>query len=153
LQLLILVSITLQDIDNSGCINYYEFLAATIESHGYINEERLAEAFDRLDSDDSGYITVFDLQELLGSEVPKEYLDSIIDEADIVNDKRISYEEFLHMWDVEEDFVRERTVKNVALRRRTREPPKVGAFNSIANFLDSSLSSAINGDNYAEEFG
>lgn len=44
------------DIDGSG-IKYTEFLAATIEAHGTIDENRLAEAFDRLDSDDSGYIS------------------------------------------------------------------------------------------------
>jgi hypothetical protein len=34
---------------------YTEFLAATIEACGQIEEDRLAEAFDRLDSDDTGY--------------------------------------------------------------------------------------------------
>jgi calcium-dependent protein kinase len=45
------------DLDGSGKIRYTEFLAATIESHGIIDEERLAEAFDRLDCDDSGFIS------------------------------------------------------------------------------------------------
>ena len=45
-----------QDLDGSGRIRYTEFLAATIEAQGVISEERLAEAFDRLDSDDSGAI-------------------------------------------------------------------------------------------------
>ena len=31
---------------------YTEFLAATLEAHGYITEDRIAEAFDRLD----GYV-------------------------------------------------------------------------------------------------
>ena len=39
-------------------MNYTEFLAATIESTDLVTEERLAEAFDHLDSTDSGYITV-----------------------------------------------------------------------------------------------
>lgn len=34
---------------------YTEFLAATIEACGRIEEDRLAEAFDRLDCDDTGY--------------------------------------------------------------------------------------------------
>jgi Ca2+-binding EF-hand superfamily protein len=34
---------------------YTEFLAATIELHGQIEEDRIAEAFDRLDSDNTGY--------------------------------------------------------------------------------------------------
>ena len=45
------------DLDGSGKIRYTEFLAATIEVHGAIDEERLAEAFDRIDCDDSGYIS------------------------------------------------------------------------------------------------
>lgn len=48
------MSKTLQDINNNGHIMYTEFLAATLEAHGYIEEERVANAFDRLDSDDSG---------------------------------------------------------------------------------------------------
>ena len=36
-------------------INYTEFLAATIETFGNIEEDRISEAFDRIDSDDDGY--------------------------------------------------------------------------------------------------
>ena len=36
---------------------YTEFLAATIEACGKIEDDRLAEAFDRLDCDDTGYST------------------------------------------------------------------------------------------------
>lgn len=42
------------DVDGSGVIRYTEFLAATLEAAGWISEERLAEAFDRLDHDDTG---------------------------------------------------------------------------------------------------
>jgi Ca2+-binding EF-hand superfamily protein len=81
------------DIDRTGKVHYFEFLAATIESHGYINEERLAEAFDRLDSDDCGYITVDDLRSFLGEEVPQQYIDRIIAEADISQDRMVDYDE------------------------------------------------------------
>jgi calcium-dependent protein kinase len=46
------------DIDGTGLVHYTEFLAATIEAHGAIVEDRIAEAFDRIDSDDTGYITI-----------------------------------------------------------------------------------------------
>ena len=91
------------DIDGTGSIHYMEFLAATLEAHGSIDEQRLAEAFDRIDSDDSGYITVGNLRDFLGEDLPEEYLSGIIDEADILKDKRISYEEFLALWDDEGD--------------------------------------------------
>ena len=48
------VFVLLKDVNKNGHIMYTEFLAATIEYHGYIEEERVAAAFDRLDSDDFG---------------------------------------------------------------------------------------------------
>lgn len=45
------------DINRNGQIDYTEFLAATIETQGVIEEQRLADAFDRLDQDESGYIS------------------------------------------------------------------------------------------------
>jgi hypothetical protein len=38
---------------------YTDFIAATIEAHGYIEEDRIAEAFDRLDSDETGFSKCF----------------------------------------------------------------------------------------------
>jgi hypothetical protein len=88
-----------QDLDGSGRIRYTEFLAATIEAQGAISEERLAEAFDRLDSDDSGYIDAENLAEILGKDFPKEEIDGIIQEVVLTKDKRISYSEFLALWE------------------------------------------------------
>ena len=45
------------DVDGSGRIKWTEFLAATIEAAGWISEERLAAAFDRVDHDDTGYVS------------------------------------------------------------------------------------------------
>lgn len=61
---------------------YTEFLAATLETHGYIEEERVAAAFDRLDSDDSGYISRENLRELLGEGCAEEEIDDIIKSVD-----------------------------------------------------------------------
>lgn len=91
------------DIDGTGTVHYSEFLAATMESLGSIDEERIAEAFDRIDCDDTGYITVENLRDFLGDDIPTSYLEQIIDECDLVRDKRISYEEFLEMWNGETD--------------------------------------------------
>lgn len=55
------------DINRTNVINYTEFLAATLETKGSIEEYRLAEAFDQMDSDDSGYISRDNLRQLLGS--------------------------------------------------------------------------------------
>lgn len=44
-----------QDHNQDGKIMYTEFLAATIEAHGHIAEDRIAEAFDRLDTSETGF--------------------------------------------------------------------------------------------------
>ena len=66
------------DLDGTGKIRYTEFLAATIEAQGAISEERLAEAFDRIDADDSGYISKENLRAMLGEELPQEEIDAIV---------------------------------------------------------------------------
>lgn len=83
------------DINKNGHIMYTEFLAATLEAHGYIEEERVAVAFDRLDSDDSGFISRDNLRELLGKDCPESEITDIIKSADKDEDGKISYKEFL----------------------------------------------------------
>lgn len=92
-----------------------EFLAATLETQGSIEEYRLLECFDQMDIDGSGkwkemcsqghpfissistrkgYISRENLRDLLGKHSTEEFIDSLMDEADIKKDGRISYEEF-----------------------------------------------------------
>lgn len=105
------------DIDGTGQIRYSEFLAATIEAHGAINEEKIAEAFDRLDCDDSGFISTKNLVEILGKEFPVKDIDNIIEEADITGDGRISYLEFLNLFDSQQEEQRVGALKLVTQRR------------------------------------
>mmetsp|Transcript_26953 Transcript_26953/g.74094 ORF Transcript_26953/g.74094 Transcript_26953/m.74094 type:complete len:894 (+) Transcript_26953:388-3069(+) len=94
------------DLDGSGLIRYTEFLAATIEAHGAISEERLAEAFDRFDIDDSGYISVDNLAEILGKDFSRQEIIDIIGDAidpdnggDGSSNQMISYSAFLSLWE------------------------------------------------------
>ena len=103
------------DVDATGKVHYMEFLAASIEARGAIDEERLAEAFDRIDTDDSGHITIQDLRDFLGHEIPLPFLERIIDEADIDNDHTIAYNEFLNLW--EDDSVFQSAREEVNSRR------------------------------------
>jgi hypothetical protein len=98
-------------LDGSGRIRYTEFLAATIEAQGAISEERLAEAFDRLDSDDSGFISAENLAEILGQDFPIEEINSIIQEADKTKDNLISYGEFLALWETKNEQARDEQLK------------------------------------------
>lgn len=92
------------DLDGSGRIRYTEFLAATIEAQGAISEERLAEAFDRFDTDDSGFISVDNLKDVLGENFPRqEIIDILGDAVDPSGDgdgaTKISYSAFLRLWE------------------------------------------------------
>jgi Ca2+-binding EF-hand superfamily protein len=128
------------DIDGTGKISYSEFLAATIEAHGSIEEERIAEAFDRLDCDDTGYITVDNLRSFLGEDIAQDFIDDIIDEVDGNHDHQISYEEFLDLWDENFDEKLRQALKEVAEKRTTRESILgISPHQGLADFDDYSV--------------
>lgn len=85
------------DMDESGQIHYNEFLAAVVESQGLITMERLADAFDRLDGDEKGYLSKEDLKKLLGTDYNEEKVNRMIDEADYKKNGQIDYDEFLRL--------------------------------------------------------
>lgn len=58
-----LVSTIQADVDNSGSIDYGEFIAATVHLNKLEREEHLVAAFSYFDKDGSGYITVDELQQ------------------------------------------------------------------------------------------
>jgi calcium-dependent protein kinase len=53
------------DINQNGQIMYTEFIAATLEAQGQLDEDRIAEAFDRLDTDDTGFISKENIKDFL----------------------------------------------------------------------------------------
>ena len=71
------------DIDNSGTIDYGEFIAATIHLNKLEREEHLVAAFRYFDKDGSGYITVDELQQACAEHnMTDAYLEDIIREVD-----------------------------------------------------------------------
>ena len=81
------------DVDETGTLNYTEFLAATIERRFGEREERIVEAFEVFDKDSSGFITPDNLREVVGTN-DEDYVSKLIEEADTAKDGRISYAEF-----------------------------------------------------------
>ena len=110
------------DIDDNGAVHYFEFLAASMEAHGFINEQKIADAFDRLDADDSGTISAKDLHSFLGTGISDTIINKIIDEEDMNADRVIDYPEFLKMWNIQSDSIRQKTLQNVARRRVVQKP-------------------------------
>ena len=128
------------DIDLSGKVHYSEFLAATIEAHGSIEEERIADAFDRLDSDDSGFITYKNIHDFLGSkDISEEYINSLINEVDDNGDHKIEYEEFLDLWNESSIVALKTALVDAYKRRETYESDDLGGtFSRSTSFSTSS---------------
>ncbi|MCD9644042.1 Calcium-dependent protein kinase 20 [Datura stramonium] len=86
------------DIDNSGTIDYGEFIAAMLHLNKIQKEDHMYAAFSYFDEDGSGYITHDELQNVCDkfglSDIPVEEL---MREVDQDNDGRIDYSEFVAM--------------------------------------------------------
>lgn len=68
------------DIDNSGFIDYSEFIMATMNEKKNISEEKLVSAFKIFDKDNSGTISPDEIREVLGgaAQLSDEVVSSII---------------------------------------------------------------------------
>jgi len=71
------------DVDNSGTIDYGEFIAAMLHLNKVQKEDHLFAAFNYFDKDGSGYITKDELQQACNQfGLQDDHLDDIIHEAD-----------------------------------------------------------------------
>lgn len=71
------------DVDNSGTIDYGEFIAAMLHLNKVQKEDHLFAAFNYFDKDGSGYITKDELQQACNQfGLQEDHLDDIIREAD-----------------------------------------------------------------------
>ncbi|WOG98234.1 hypothetical protein DCAR_0417575 [Daucus carota subsp. sativus] len=86
------------DLDNSGTIDYTEFVAAMLHLNKAQKEDHMYAAFSYFDKDGSGYITSDELQNACGQfGLGGCQLEDIMHEVDKDNDGRIDYGEFVAM--------------------------------------------------------
>jgi len=83
------------DSNNDEEIHYSDFLAAMVSTRIALHDDLLKAAFKKFDTDGSGYITVENLREVLGETFEGEEVETLLQEADILQDGRISYAEFV----------------------------------------------------------
>ena len=87
------------DIDESGKIEYSEWIVATIDLKKLLTPEKLHDAFNLFDKDNSGSISAQEVKDVLcsGQEVDDDVWDKIIAQNDTDGDHEISLEEFCSM--------------------------------------------------------
>eukprot|EP00397_Hematodinium_sp_SG-2012_P008862 GEMP01008931.1.p1 GENE.GEMP01008931.1~~GEMP01008931.1.p1 ORF type:complete len:468 (+),score=108.98 GEMP01008931.1:96-1499(+) len=97
---------TSMDSDGSGCIDYTEFIAATMEKRVYMQEDLCWSAFRVFDLDGDGKITTAELTKVLGdmdgtggqATLPgMRNAEKLIAEADTDGDGTIDFDEFMAM--------------------------------------------------------
>mmetsp|Transcript_25074 Transcript_25074/g.58208 ORF Transcript_25074/g.58208 Transcript_25074/m.58208 type:complete len:533 (-) Transcript_25074:111-1709(-) len=83
------------DTNHDQEIHYSEFLAAMVSSRIQLHDALLKETFRRFDTDNSGYITLENLKEVLGESFEGEEVEELLAEVDTGSDGKISWEEFI----------------------------------------------------------
>ena len=85
------------DTDNSGCIEYTEFISASLDKSMYLQEEKLREAFNMFDTDKSGSIEVGEIARILGMDKNSKEMVKMLDKYDTNKDGQIDFQEFIQM--------------------------------------------------------
>lgn len=83
------------DASHHDEIHYSEFLAAMVASRIAMHDDLLRVAFRRFDTDNSGFITVESLKEILGETFEGANVEQMMLEADVHRHGKISYEEWI----------------------------------------------------------
>jgi Ca2+-binding EF-hand superfamily protein len=86
------------DFDNSGFIDYSEFIASFLDTSAYMNENFLRKEFVKLDQDKDGKLNKDDIQKIVRLDtvsIGTVDVQEMINEADLDGDGQIDYNEFL----------------------------------------------------------
>lgn len=86
------------DINNSGQIDFTEFIIATMNKEKLLNQNKLEQAFHLFDQDGDGFITRSELANVMGGiELDDAQWKSLVEECDTNKDGKISKEEFMNL--------------------------------------------------------
>lgn len=83
------------DSNHDDTVHYADFLAAMVSTRIALHDDLLKATFKKFDTDDSGYITIANLKEVLGDSFDGQQVEDMLKEADFTHDGKISYQEFV----------------------------------------------------------
>ena len=89
----------LVDVDNSGEIDFSEFVTATVNRNALLQDDKLRQAFRFYDKDDSGSISIDEIKDVLGvgKSISDAVCDQVVREVDQDGNGEVDYEEFKTM--------------------------------------------------------
>jgi calcium-dependent protein kinase len=82
------------DMNHDDEIHYSEFLAAMLSTRVEVNDQLLESTFRNFDKDLTGYITIENLRDSLGSAFEGQQVETLLEEVDVLKEGRISFPEF-----------------------------------------------------------
>ena len=85
------------DTDGSGCIEYTEFISASLDKSLYLQKEKLKDAFSLFDIDHNGKISNIEISKVLGMDKRSKEITKIIEKYDTNKDGEIDFDEFFEM--------------------------------------------------------
>ena len=85
------------DTDGSGCIEYTEFISASLDKSLYLKKEKLKDAFSLFDIDHNGKISNAEIAKVLGMDKKSKEVSKIIEKYDTNKDGEIDFDEFFEM--------------------------------------------------------
>ena len=86
------------DTDKNGAINYTEFIASSMNTDVFEDNQKIMSAFDMLDKDGDGFIDEQELAVIMGlTEYDKNVMKKLMSDVDDNSDNKIDYNEFKKM--------------------------------------------------------
>jgi len=87
------------DVDNSGAIDYSEFVVASMNEKNLLSNNKLQSAFKMFDKDGGGSISTDEIKQVLsfGQNLEESVVNDIIRQVDANGDGEISFDEFAEM--------------------------------------------------------
>jgi len=114
------------DVDGNGSLSYEELMMSYVHQKMSAKEERLWDAFVRIDEDRNGRITIDELEKVmehLHDKKDKKELEKILQEVDKNGDGTVDFEEFIALfWTAEEQAESERKKRTSEMLTVDRKP-------------------------------